>query len=249
MTKNLLSVLALSTCISGCASASAGDAYEHNDPLEGFNRPMFTFNYNLDKYVLKPAARGYRYITPEFVQDRVISAFENLKEPATSVNYILQGEPLKALTSAGRFLVNSTLGLAGTFDVATGWGWKLDRTGFDDTLATWCVPMGPYLVLPLMGSTTPRGAVATLADSFADPAYWATENHEDGYLAYAGYNLAEAIVYREATMDFTEDLEKNSVDLYTTVRSAYMQNKNKGLCKFGSTPETNSYDFDFDVEE
>ncbi len=220
------------------------DVHEVSDPLEGFNRAMFTFNYYyMDRYVLKPAAKGYRAITTQDIRNRVNSALANLKEPISAVNYLLQGELQNSATSVGRFLVNSTLGLAGTFDVATGWGWGLEKTTLDNTLAKYCVPDGPFMVLPFIGSTSPRTLAANVADNFAHPAYWATKEHDDGMLAYAGFIAFQTVAWRETTIEFSDDLERDSVDLYATMRSAYLQNKNKINC--GGKP---TYDFDFDNE-
>ena len=230
------------------SSETEKDSHDFSDPLESFNRPMFTFNYQLDQYLLKPAAKGYRAVTTKEVREGVLNASSNIKEPISVANYTLQLEPKNAAISVGRFAINSTLGLFGLFDVATGWGMTNEKTTFDETLANWCVPDGTYLVLPFWGSTTPRNTVGRLADNFANPVYWVTNQYEDGIYAYGAYAAAEAIISREASMDMTEDFEKNSVDLYATVRSAFLQNRSKYGCHAGDS-NVQSYDFDFDIEE
>lgn len=239
----------LASCASGSVTA---DSHDQNDPFEGFNRAMFKFNDTLDKYVLVPVAKGYRAITTQDIRDRVNSAFYNLEEPVSAVNQVLQGEFKQSAVSLGRFVVNSTLGLAGTFDVASGWGMKAQKDNFDRTMASWCVDDGPYLVLPFIGPSTPRAAVGRVADMFMSPVYWYTNQYEDGEYAYLGYNAAKLVAWRENALSLTEDLERNSVDFYTTMRSAYMQNRSQlpsCNCNGDSSSGTAAYDFDFGIEE
>ncbi|MDR1026216.1 MAG: VacJ family lipoprotein [Lactobacillus sp.] len=221
------------------------DVHVSNDPWESFNRPMFVFNHTLDVYILKPVAKGYRVVTTQGIRNRVISVLSNLKEPLATVNHLLQGEPVNSVTSLGRFVVNSTLGLAGMFDVAGGWGWRVDKTTFDHTLGKYCVPDGPYLVLPFMGSTTPRALVAKVADGALDPVYLATLDRDDGWIPYGAYAMIGAVAFRESVIELSDDLERNSVDLYTTYRSVYLQNKAKYNC-INEDNITDLYDFDFD---
>ena len=110
-------------------------AEEDEGMLETYNRSMFTFNTFFDDYLMKPVAKGYRAVTNDFVRERVRNFFSNLKEPATMINHTLQGNFSDTGKSGGRFLVNSTLGLLGTFDVASGWGIEKNKTGLDETLA------------------------------------------------------------------------------------------------------------------
>lgn len=242
---SFVSAIALFTA--SCASATNYDKHDPNDPYESFNRVMFDFNMRLDKYILKPVAKGYRAITTPDIRERVRSAFNNIKEPISAVNQLLQGEFKRSGTSVGRFVVNSTLGLAGTFDVASAWGLEYHPDGFEETLAKWCVPSGPYLVLPFIGSTTPRAFTGEIADSFTNPVYWLTEDREDGYYAYAGYIAVKTVINREAVLDLSDDLQRNSVDFYTTMKSAYMQNKSKLNSCSGESQA--SYDFDFEIDE
>ncbi len=222
------------------------DVYEIQDPYEGFNRVMFKFNEKLDKYILIPAAEGYRAITTPYARERVRNFFSNMKEPVSAVNQILQGEFKNSGISLSRFVINSTLGLAGTHDVAGAWGLKKNQDGFDETLAKWGVPSGSYLVLPFVGPTTPRAFAGTIADGFISPVYWVTEDHEDGAYAYVAYVGAKAVVDREALLDYTRDLEKNSVDYYATMKAAYIQNKQKN---YHNSSDNNTVSYDFDFEE
>jgi phospholipid-binding lipoprotein MlaA len=233
------------TNIAAASENSGQDALVSEDPWESFNRPMFKLNHHLDTYLLKPAAKGYRAVTTREIRYGVDNVLANLKEPATAINYALQLDAPKAAASTGRFLVNSSLGLLGLFDVATGWGWTVDKTNFDRTLAKYCVPDGPYLVVPFLGSSSPRALAGKAVDSFADPIYWATLSIDDdaaGWYVSAAYTVFGAIAARESVLELSDDLERNSVDLYTTYRSVYLQNRAQYGCK---KTGTESYDFDF----
>lgn len=240
--------LMVATTVS-CASRPADmDPHEDFDRFEPYNRAMFGFNMGVDKYVLKPVAKGYRAITNEFTRDRVNTTLANLKEPISAGNHLLQAEPQLTGVNIARFAINSTLGLFGMFDVADGWGLKAQRTGFDQTLATWCVPDGPYIVLPLMGASTPRAATGLLVDTVSDPVYWATYNDANirdkvGY----SYTAIRAISLREANIEFLDEMEQGSVDFYSTMRSAYLQNRSQMGCK--PLDAQVQYDFDFGMDE
>lgn len=233
-----------------CASSGTMDQHDQEDGLESFNRAMFSFNYKLDKYFLKPIAKGYRAITNQDVRNRVNSLISNVREPVSMVNQLLQGEVKQSGISASRFVINTTLGLGGTFDVATGWGLQVKRDDFERTLAKWCVKDGPYIVLPFVGSTTPRAFTGKTVDAFTTPVYWLTEaEHEDGIYAYSAYYAVMSIAEREAALDLGDDLERNSVDFYTTMKSAYLQNKSDMYNCYNDEKKKAAYDFDFGIEE
>lgn len=249
-----LSMIVLSTVvIASCASTShTAEDYsaENVDRFETYNRAMFKFNYEVDKYVIRPVAEGYRAITNQFIRNRVNSALDNLKEPVWAGNYVLQAEPEKGAKSLARFAINSTLGLAGTFDVAQGWGLEKEKTSFNETFAKWCIPSGPYIVLPIVGPSTPRAATSLALGFVFDPVYWATINDANIHDKVAwGYAALDGIATRESALELLDDLERNSVDFYTTMRSAYMQNQSKLKCFCDDNSQTNTYDFDFGIEE
>lgn len=227
-------------------------ASENNDWLESYNRSMFEFNYQLDKYAFKPLAKGYRAITTPDMRYRVDSFIDNIREPLTVVNHTLQGNIKETFVSLGRFLINSTLGLGGMFDVASGWGLKKNLTGFDDTLAHYCVPDGPFIVVPILGPFTPRSLASYTADAFVSPMYWLPRNDKN-YADKISFSYAAivAIHARERGLDLLDDLERGSVDYYSTIRSAYIQNRQKlnNYCSHQNQNNTPSYDFDFDVDE
>lgn len=236
-------------CVAACAS-SATEQHEYDDSFEGYNRAMFSFNYQVDKYVIKPVAEGYRAVTTPFIRERISSVIDNLKEPVSAGNYLLQADPEASVKSLSRFVINSTLGLVGMFDVAEGWGLPKDKTTFNETFAKWCIPQGPFIVLPLLGPSTPRAATGMALDFVFDPVYWAT--YQDANVhdkASWGYAIAQGITVREAALDILDDLERNSVDFYATMRSAYLQNQSKLKCFNDVSKDENTYDFDFGIED
>lgn len=221
--------------------------------LESYNRAMFNFNAVADHFVIKPVAKGYRAVTTEFIRERVRNFYANLKEPVSVVNHTLQGDIADSGKSLGRFLINSTLGLLGTFDVASGWGIKKNETDFDKTLAAWCVPDGPFFILPIFGPSTPRATTGMAADAFTGTTYWTGYfatfgNDVEKYSFYYGITALGFVSMREEKIEFLDNLTANSVDPYSTIKSAYIQNRLKiGVCgKTGASAEEAGYDFDFD---
>lgn len=136
------------------------------DPYEGFNRKMAAFNSGLDVVLIKPAAQGYKAVAPAPVETSVSNFFSNLGEPWTAINQLLQGRVKMAGSDTGRFLVNSTLGVAGLFDVATSMGMPRHQEDFGQTLGVWGVPQGPYIVLPMLGPSSGRGLVSQYVGNF-----------------------------------------------------------------------------------
>lgn len=167
MACGLLALLSLAA-LSGCAASGVQEA-NPDDPWEGFNRKVFAFNDVVDRYALKPVAQGYDYVTPDPVQKSVGNVFSNLGEIRTTLNSVLQGKPGNAGISTGRFLVNSTVGILGIFDVAR----HMDLVGreedFGQTLGVWGVGEGPYVVLPLLGPRTLRHTAAIPANIATNP--------------------------------------------------------------------------------
>ena len=256
--KQMKKVLAFVTALfflNACATNPDGTKLDTTDEttLEAYNRSVFNFNYQLDKKVLKPVAKGYKSVTNQFFRDRVTTFFNNLEEPASAINNLLQGNVKSSGVSVGRFVINSTLGLLGTFDVATGWKLVQEKADFDGTLAKYCVPDGPFVVIPVLGPATPRYLVGWGADSLASPTFWALYDVDDdgvNAVAYGAYAL-KYVNKRAEALTLTDDFERNSVDLYTTMKSAFMQNRQKyaSLCAQTAESENLSYDFDFDDEE
>ncbi len=229
-------------------------AQEDEGALESYNRAMFTFNSVADYYVIKPMAKGYRAVTNDFIRERVRNFFYNVKEPGITINHGLQGNFADSGKALGRFLINTTIGLLGTFDVASGWGLARNKTNFDHTLASWCVPDGPFIVLPFLGPSTPRATTGMVADTAVDPVYWANyyahfSNDWEKYSFYYGLTALGFVSVREENIEFLDNLTEGSVDPYSTIKSAYIQNRLKiDACATGDEQQTASYDFDFDED-
>ena len=175
---------------------------------------------------------------------------QNLGELLSAANHLLQARPVTAIKSVARVAVNSTLGIGGIFDVAGGWGLKYEGTSIDETLAYYCVPEGPYLVLPFLGPSTLRSASSMVATAYLEPLVLAARDMnskgDKNTLIYS-YAALTWLDTRNQTYDLLMDLEQNSVDFYANLKMTYLQNKAKAksLCK--TCEETQqSYDFDFD---
>jgi phospholipid-binding lipoprotein MlaA len=201
-----------------------GDLVETtSDPFEGFNRVVFGFNEVADHLVLEPAARIYRVVVPRPVRIGVINVLNNLATPVTLTNDVLQGNPEAAANTIKRFMINSTLGIGGIFDHATGLGEPLHREDFGQTLGTWGVNGSPYMVLPILGPSNPRDAVGRVADTAVNPMTWVL--YDAPLWERAIPPGTEAVSGREQLLEDYDNLRKNSPDLYASVRDLYAQKR------------------------
>ena len=187
---------------------------EVNDPLEDFNRKTYEFNEKLDSTILKPTAELYSKFPPK-VKQGVTNFFNNLEEIDTSVNQLLQGKPKKSLNDLTRFVINSTIGIAGLFDVASKMGLERHEEDFGQTLAVWGVPEGPYIMLPFLGPSTLRDTASRPVSSFLSVTFHMTDTDVNIAL-----KSVDALETRERLLD-VESLM--SGDKYSFVRDAYMQ--------------------------
>ena len=236
--------------MSGCSTTSQRSPSDSG--LEKYNRAMFSFNNKLERYVIRPVAKGYRAITTEGIRRHVSNVFNNIEEPVSALNHILQGEFSSSGVNLSRFVLNTTIGVAGVFDVATSLGVERNKTGFDETMANWCVPDGPYIVLPVMGPSTPRSALGFVADAYSSPMYWVANesNGEDADTAYYGAAGVKYLNLLAQNVNMLESLEEGSVDYYETIKSAYLQSRTKlKSCKAVSNETSDSYDFDMDMDD
>ena len=199
-----------------------GDLVEaQEDPFEGLNRVVFGFNQLIDHLIVEPSARIYHAVVPPPIRMGVTNVLNNLATPITLTNDILQGNPEAAANTIKRFMVNSTLGIGGIFDHATGLGEPLHREDFGQTLGTWGVGPGPYLVLPVLGPSNPRDLTGTVADTAVNPMTWILY---DAPLWQKSIPVGTQIVVgREAILEDYDNLRKNSPDLYASVRDLYAQ--------------------------
>lgn len=200
--------------LSGCITAGSNP----DDPYEDFNRQMFAFNEGLDKAVIEPVAYGYRAVTNDTVREGVGNFTNNLNEPLTFVNHVLQGKLPDAGATLGRFVVNTTVGVAGIFDPASSLGITRTQEDFGQTLGAWGVQPGPFLVLPVLGPTNARDLVGKGGDIALNPLNYPEFESDDeirlGVAALGGINA------REGAIETIDEL-RNQIDPYTTVRRLY----------------------------
>ena len=197
------------------------------DPLEPINRAIFSFNNVADKIILEPAAKGYKKL-PSPIQSGISNFINNLKLPLVVVNQLLQGQGKNAVESSGRFIVNSTVGLLGLVDVADKMGLEEKEEDFGQTLATWGLGDGFYIVLPLFGPSNLRDTTGMVMTMMTDPinSYAVTQGEAWVIPFRTGAN---AIDQRSQIIDEVNALRDNSVDYYAAVRSSYYQNRKAAI--------------------
>ncbi len=218
----LAATMALS--LSACSTVRGDAEAEIYDPGEGFNRAVFAFNDAVDTILVEPVAMGYRFITPQPMRTGVRNFLRNLKSPMQVVNQTLQGDLRGSANDVGRFVVNSTVGVLGLVDVAAMIGMPYEQEDFGQTLAVWGVGHGPYMVLPIMGPSSMRDATGMMVDSYADPLRLYLYNTHQEEWHYARIGLT-AVSTREELLDLLDDLQKNSFDMYASLRSIYVQRR------------------------
>ena len=212
--------------MAACASVPPRDtpAYRdfvaRNDPLEPMNRYFFEVNIGLDELLLKPASAAYNVGLPDRVQDSVRSFLRNLATPLILANDLLQGEGERAEVTLSRFLVNTSIGVLGVFDVATEIGLEYHDEDFGQTLAVAGIPDGPYLMLPLLGPSNPRDLFGRVVEWFADPVSYVVG--QEAQIARTGVTAVDARNRNAKTIDA---LQQQSVDFYAAIREAYRQRR------------------------
>lgn len=218
-------LLALTLALgSSTAHAQGNNAGAVDDPLEDFNRAVYEANTALDKAVLRPVALGYRAVVPEEGRDAVHNFLGNLREPLNFVNQLLQGDLEGAGDVAARFAINTTLGVGGLFDPATGEGFQSHEADFGQTLGRWGVDSGPYLVLPLLGPSNVRDTVGYGVDLVSDPVSIGLRKTNNDALNWARAGVT-VLDQRTRILDELDDVRAKSLDEYATVRSIYTQRR------------------------
>jgi phospholipid-binding lipoprotein MlaA len=229
-------VAALAAGATGCASKNAAMSTEAYDPAEPVNRVMYRFNELGDKYLLRPMASGYRRALPQPMRSGIGNIFRNLLSPVTIANDFLQGKFRQTGEDGARFLLNSTVGLAGLFDPATRIGLEDHDEDFDQTLGVWGAAEGPYLVIPVFGPRTLRHLVGDAVDAPLTPFL----NVADGDI---DLTLGAWVIYqvdrRSRLLDADEQIFE-SFDPYIFVRDAYLQNRRYRALD-GNVPEEDFY--------
>lgn len=203
---------------------------ENNDPLEPLNRILFGFNEIFDGTLLKPISIMYRGLIPEYGRNGVANFIDNIFSPIVFVNHVLQGQGERAMTTVVRFFINSTIGLLGLFDAAKEIGMPGYEATFNQTLTVWGADTGPYLMLPFLGPSSVRGVMGIAGEYYMNPlTYYVKNKHhrynhygQQRYILYALYGL-DIVGRRAKLIDALNDLERNSVDYYTAIRTIYFQ--------------------------
>ena len=222
---------------------------EVKDCFESVNRGIFAFNRGLDKAVFKPLAKGYRKL-PQPVRSGTSNALNNLGNLVTIPNNILQGQIKDASINSLRLMINSTLGIAGLFDVASYYGLpKIDKEDYGQTLGTWGFNEGCYFVLPVLGPTTLRDSIGTLANFVGgDVWYNVTVANNTQYFNEADYyltRLLSGVDFRAKNLESFDSLENSSIDLYASIRSLYLQDRQRKIKNIDEITETmNDDDWD-----
>ncbi|MCC7259425.1 MAG: VacJ family lipoprotein [Alphaproteobacteria bacterium] len=197
---------------------------DSNDPFETYNRAVFAFNRTLDGVLIKPMALMYRAAVPQPARDGVGNVLENLTSPVVSANAFLQRDPYHGFVMLWRFILNSTLGIGGIFDFADTVGLHYRYEDFGQTLGAAGMGAGPYIVLPIVGPSSARDMFGGLVDVAMDPFTYILD--DDARTVRYGVTVVDA---REDTLEMMDDAERNSIDLYATVRSAYQQYREKQI--------------------
>ena len=216
--KKIAWVVLLSLLFAGCAVRSPYE--EASDPLEPVNRVIYKFNDGLDRLLIKPVAEGYQEYIPSPARTSVRNFFNNINEPLTIVNNVLQGKPDQAAGDTMRFGFNTIFGVLGLFDVATGWGLEMHKEDFGQTFGVWGFGEGWYLMLPLLGPSVVRDAAGLPLDYQLDP----IARNTSGVTRYSAYSLL-FISKRADLLSASDVLDSGSVDSYLQVREAYRQKR------------------------
>lgn len=234
MTIKTLTAALLLTASASVVASEHNDVDGVHDPLQGYNRLMFSVNDTLDKYALKPVAQGYKFVVPDFAEQGVSNFFDNLGEIGNFVNNALQGKFADAGNDLGRFAINSTIGLFGLLDVASEFGMPEHDEDFGQTLGVWGVGSGPYVVLPLLGPSTVRDTVGLVGDYATDPVTYVDDQGDKNAL------IITRVIDTRSRLLASEQLI--SGDKYSFIRDAYLQRR-EFLIKDGAVTEFDDRDF------
>ncbi len=219
--------------LAGCATpppasdpAALAEFERNNDPLEPTNRVLYRVNKGIDTVLLRPVAVAYNAI-PTPVRRPLHNMLYNTIEPARFANDVLQAKPRRAGDTLMRFLINTTVGVGGLFDVAEGWGYPGHKSDFGATMAIWGIGSGPFLFLPVLGPSNIRDAGGYIGDVALDPFTYASFGGSNA-LAYSRYGLG-VVDARANVLKTTDDIERRALDPYATFRSVYTQNRREQI--------------------
>ncbi len=221
----VLCVLALAACATIPDDPDARAAFEEaNDPIEPANRWIFGVNMFLDRNAIRPVAKAYRDTVPDDIRDNLRNVLDNANSPVTFLNDVLQGEGGRAAETFVRFFVNSTAGMFGLFDVAGQYGLEAHNEDFGQTLAVWGFGDGAYIMLPVFGPSNVRDTIGRVVNGYSSPAGYLLSNKVSKF-ASLGTTFVDGTDKRSRNIEILDDIEKNSLDFYATLRSLYRQNR------------------------
>lgn len=221
----IASLVLAALLLGGCATAS-----NPRDPLEAMNRGVYKFNDRVDKAVLRPTARAYRAVVPQFVRQSVNNAFANVNDLSVGLNNALQGKFTTAYSDFGRVMINSTLGVLGLFDVASEAGIEKHQEDFGQTLGWWGVRDGPFLMLPILGPSTARDTAGLAVDYVTNPLTYVDPSRAQNQIT-----VTRIVSGRAALLDASKVLDTVALDQYQFVRDAYLQRR-RNLVYDGKPP-------------
>lgn len=219
--------------LAGCASLE-GDDYATYDPWEGFNRNSYEVSDAVDRAVLVPVAQGYKSVTPDWVESGIGNMFLNLRTVTSSANGFLQGKPKSGFTDLGRIVVNSTIGLAGFFDVASQWGWRYQNEDLGQTLAVWGMTKSRYVYIPFMGPTTLRDLPSNIINSYVPRLILGNDYHW-------AISAVDVVNTRAQLLSASRVRDASAIDPYAFTKDAYFQRR-KFLIYDGDPPIEDFFD-------
>jgi len=231
-----LALPGLTACADPPANSAEDAAYaETNDPAEPANRVIFDANQFVDRNAIKPVAKAYRDDVPDGIQHGLHNLLSNLRQPLIEMNDVLQANPERAWATARRFVVNTTFGVLGLFDVAKEWGLPGHEADFGETFGVWGIGEGPFVELPVLGPSNPRDATGLALGFMFDP-FGFVHGASTTRTAYAR-GVAGGIDERAEYIEPLDELEKNSLDFYAAMRSVYRQHREAEIRK-ATTPQS-----------
>lgn len=234
----LTGLVASTLALSACASSDnmSGDIY---DPLEPYNRAIFAFNDGVDTVLLNPITQAYRFVMPDAFRWAISNFLMNIKAPVHLANELLQGDLNGARLVTTRFVVNTFTGFGGILDTASWEGMDYEPEDFGQTLATWGVGSGPYMILPIIGPSTTRDSIGLLGDMFMDPINWYAWNTDNDDIINVRLG-ATILDTKDHYIDIQKDLKRSSLDYYAATRSVWMQRR-QALINDGNVVEYEEY--------
>lgn len=239
-----LAGLIVTACLAGCASTPENP----DDPWENWNRGAQSFNDDVDELILKPMAKGYLFATPEPVDRGVTNFFSNIDDIGVTINDLFQFKMLQAGMDMSRFLINTTAGVVGIFDVASMLDLPKHNEDFDQTLAVWGIPSGPYLVLPFLGPGSPRGTFGLLGDALMDPLNYTLFAGAAVSAASTVSDVVDITDQRAGLMTSEKIVDEAAINRYDFIKESYQQHR-EYLISDGNVPEDDaSLDLDMEFE-